>query len=538
MMAKHKAFMSTAAASTRTSNQLALNPDEDVCSKHSMDLPAILIAKDLNQPNADPRLKCEAYKLLQEVEKTIKEVEESRFYAKLSKQLKSCSTIQCNMSRLLAHESQLPMVIYGLGSMEFCFKSHYQLAIAILLKRDFPHWIGNIEVFDPVLSPADIVVLENFGCTVLSMNERFCRHVERPTLFYIPYPVYPLLGNLLDSNWHPSRVNQIVLLTNKLSTELMLSNKYKERLDDHYMERLQYPNVIQKYTTEVEVNANYGGLWDDIFFNFAWHFFNVDSHIDMENLLPGEPSKEVRVKNKTCEWEAHDFKHLRGMSERIFTSALFRKSVVPHKNICHDSDESSDGDFDGESSDGDPDDESEKTSRTHGVYRVPYWMRCKPVPPPPECVKLSISGRGYDARNNTPAGFGGIFHNDCNIPLAVFSGSLGGADMTAAGIKALKHGLRCLEYMDFTARRLLVVGDDLTVIRWAYGLPEPPARLQAGVREIVALLKSTDAVVYNVYEETNFVAAHLAKRGSMRDLPLPLTWIAAGDGSWVSPGYV
>ncbi|XP_059309972.1 protein SENSITIVITY TO RED LIGHT REDUCED 1-like [Lycium ferocissimum] len=104
--------------------------------------------------------------------------------------------IQDEAERLLK-EIELMVVIYALGSMEYSLRSQFQLAIVLLLKLDFSNWIGDIQVYDPGMSPADIIVFKELGFEVLTIDENCKRQVRRPTMFYMPHPNYYHIGNLV-----------------------------------------------------------------------------------------------------------------------------------------------------------------------------------------------------------------------------------------------------------------------------------------------------------------------------------------------------
>ncbi|WRX28759.1 SRR1-like domain - like 3, partial [Theobroma cacao] len=280
----------------------------------------------------------ESKKILQEMETISREVQESKFYSELHKQIKS-EEFQSQLTRVLAsHSRDVPMVIYALGSLEEGNSSKYQLAVALLLQQDFFNWITSIEVFDPVLSPTDIIVLEKLGCTVLTVNEDCKRRVERPTLFFMPYVSTDLTGNLLEANWSPPNINQVILLTNKLSKSLehyqvplREGERYADRIS--FVVRMEYLEAIQKCIQEIKINGNFvdnflddlidvtdnalvrfnfanlpfttqmqyleaiqkyteeigirslGEPKDNLLYNFAFHFFNVPPEIDMQTLL-------------------------------------------------------------------------------------------------------------------------------------------------------------------------------------------------------------------------------------------------------------
>ncbi|PHT65628.1 hypothetical protein T459_30053 [Capsicum annuum] len=106
----------------------------------------------------DFHVKDEAKRLLKEIELMMNNVENSEFYAGMRLDIKQNETIQKHLFRILGSHSHVQVVVYALGSIEYSFSSQFQLAVVLLLKRDFSNWIGNIEIYDPVLSPADIIV--------------------------------------------------------------------------------------------------------------------------------------------------------------------------------------------------------------------------------------------------------------------------------------------------------------------------------------------------------------------------------------------
>ncbi|EOY13675.1 Sensitivity to red light reduced 1 [Theobroma cacao] len=285
--------------------------------------------------------------IVQEMERISREVRESEFYSQLCKQIES-EEFQSKLSRTLgSHFFDVTMVIYALGSLERATPPKYQLAFALLLQQDFFGWITRIEVFDPSLSLADILVLEKFGCTVLWMNEECRRRVDSPTLFFMPYASKSLQGNLLEANWWPSNINQVILLTNRLSATVedyhdflrdgtifnldsfmenweyleaihkciqeinihtnsenfadsflahlkdVTNNRYLhyQFYDLPFMIKMQYLEAIQNYTEEMRISL--GQPSDNLLYNFAFHFFNVAPEIDMQTLLQGE--EEVRL---------------------------------------------------------------------------------------------------------------------------------------------------------------------------------------------------------------------------------------------------
>lgn len=71
--------------------------------------------------------------------------------------------------------------------------------------------VGNIEIYDPALSPADVKACFDLGVRVLLVNEQCQRSVEKPTLFYVPGLKF--IGNLVESNFSPKQLNKVILVS-------------------------------------------------------------------------------------------------------------------------------------------------------------------------------------------------------------------------------------------------------------------------------------------------------------------------------------
>ncbi|KAK2992905.1 hypothetical protein RJ640_024059 [Escallonia rubra] len=460
------------------------------------------VSEDQTKLVDDLDVKDEAERLLKEVEVTIKEVQETKFYAKLTRQMRNKVIFKRNLERVLGGNSQLQMVIYALGSMEFNFDSQYQLAIALLLRQDFAEWIGGIEVFDPRLSPADIIALNELGCEVLLINEYCTRKVNRPTLFFMPYTVLCLVGNLLGSNWCPSQINQMIVLTNRISDTVPMLKRSKK-----FKDTLGYMKAISKYAKEVQIKANYGSSVANVFYDFAWHFYDVDPPVDMDMLLCGKVRRRGRSQllevlhlveclkeNKVFDAfevdsdesdERDDYRTLKDLAEESFNEAFSRKKIYQDRNDW---------------------------SYFYGVYRGPRKYRLSSSPPPKGWVKLNISGRGCDEHNR--GGFSGICRNEHNEQILVYYGCLENVDKLAADVEALKHGMRLLRKYS-PVKNLIVEGDNLCLMRWLNRRLDAPPRKVQGSKEILRILKSFKLVSYHVYEEANSDANYLSNKGAL-----------------------
>ncbi|KAM7262453.1 hypothetical protein ACFE04_000136 [Oxalis oulophora] len=435
----------------------------------------------------------EAKRLTKEMEIAINEVKESEFYAGVRKQIRTCEELEHRFSRMLGgSHSHIQIVVYALGSMEFSFASQNQMAIIICIAREFPNWFQpEIQVYDPAFSPADRIVLKNLGCNVLSFNEQCSRIVERPTLFYMPYAFNWLISNVLAANWCPSRINQVVILTNAMKSRTDGSKHSLTFARDYcyYLERMQYLGAIDEYIKPVEIEEAFG-----IDFNaFAWNFFEIKPDINMyDQLLPVEPSQKKRlelfeefVKKKTS-----DYLHDKRCGEMFFMR-MFEDNPSCKKNRLK---------------------EDSKSCyywpyRMTGDLRHPRKFRCKTGTPHPEgWIKMNFSAG--ELSHGFLFGFGVVIYNDKKEIMKKMSGYLNGGDEIKANLKALKSALKWLKSSfcstaSSQVNKLIIEGENLRVIRWINSNGVAPKRYKKILEEVLILMKNFRCVVYHIYEEAN-----------------------------------
>lgn len=207
-------------------------------------------------------------KLMQKMQICMKKMENSLFYHTLLDQIQT-PEIFCCFHRVLGSEMKMQMVIYGVGSIELYEPPRLQLSLAILLKRKFS-WIGDIEVFDPVLSTTECQVLEALGCSVLSINEQGQRCAQKPTMFFMPHCESMLYDNLLRANWGVELLNHVVLFGNSFDAyEKNVSYSKNSAMVDSTRHIL----AIRQSTKEFGIQT----VSDDYFGAFhtsSWHFFS------------------------------------------------------------------------------------------------------------------------------------------------------------------------------------------------------------------------------------------------------------------------
>ncbi|KAJ8551541.1 hypothetical protein K7X08_021556 [Anisodus acutangulus] len=219
-------------------------------------------------------------KLMQKIQTCIKKLESSSFWLTFLDQLQTPEIFDWFL-KAVGSEGKMQMVIYGIGSIESYEPPRLQLSLAILMKRMFS-WIGEVEVFDPVISLAESRVLTALSCCVLTVNEQGRRQALRPTMFFMPHCEAELYDNLVDANWRPDLLNNIFLFGNSFEAyEQHLSVCKNLTLADSRKHIL----AIRQFVKEFGIDS----FSDDFFRAFhgsSWHFFNIDPDLDLCGVKP------------------------------------------------------------------------------------------------------------------------------------------------------------------------------------------------------------------------------------------------------------
>ncbi|KAM0020383.1 putative SRR1-like protein [Helianthus debilis subsp. tardiflorus] len=216
--------------------------------------------------------------LMQKMQICIQKLEKSRFFSVFLDQIVA-SEASDHFRKVTGSEHKLNMVIYGIGSIESFESPRLQLSLAILMKRKLG-WVGEIEVFDPIISLTESKVLEALKCHVLSVNEQGMRKVVNPILFFMPHCEAELYDNLLKTNWKHDSLNKIILFGNSF-----------EKYEQHHSvvrgstldESRKHLLAIRPFTKEFEIST----VSDDYFRAFqgsSWHFFSVDPNTNLHLL--------------------------------------------------------------------------------------------------------------------------------------------------------------------------------------------------------------------------------------------------------------
>lgn len=217
-------------------------------------------------------------KLLQKMQICIKNIESSPFYHSFVDQIQTPQILGC-LHKVLGSDSKMQMVIYGVGSIESYEPPRLQLSLAILMKRKFS-WIGDIEVFDPVLSATECEVLEALGCSVLSVNEQGQRRALKPTMFFMPHCEAELYDNLLHANWQVEQLNRVVLFGNSFETYEQHVSEFK---NSPIIGSAHHILAIRRFTKEFKIKT-VSDYYFAPFHDSSWHFFSPVLETELQHL--------------------------------------------------------------------------------------------------------------------------------------------------------------------------------------------------------------------------------------------------------------
>ncbi|KAK4356182.1 hypothetical protein RND71_025153 [Anisodus tanguticus] len=104
-----------------------------------------------------------------------------------------------------------------------------------------------------------------------------------------------------------------------------------------------------------------------------------------------------------------------------------------------------------------------------GGFRGPRRLRYNEVPPPPGWIKPAIYGIG--TKGNQPGRYCGMFQDETEIVLYMYTGTIDVEDHVIVGLEALRNGLiRCVEGYPKT-QKLIVESDNVILVQYVKSPP-------------------------------------------------------------------
>ena len=136
--------------------------------------------------------------LYKKIEKCKSNLRNHDRYLYVPKMLSTLRRILANFfeSFQVGQEKSLNIVCYGIGSVDDCFTSRYQLALLLVLieeltlaKTHCTYLVDLVEFYDPIFSKADRLLLtEKLKFKISEKNEKCMKRVNSSvTLFFMPH---------------------------------------------------------------------------------------------------------------------------------------------------------------------------------------------------------------------------------------------------------------------------------------------------------------------------------------------------------------
>lgn len=232
---------------------------------------------------------------------------------------------QKETNRDLQSSVKVDIVAYGLGRIWCCHKSQLQLALILLLKEHYS-FIGDMYVFDPVLTDLEYDAMEKFGCVRIKYNEIGRRHAYRPTIFYMPHCHPILFDNVLRANIEPWSLGWVTVLGNDIKRIFEKLHVWMEDCGD-----FQYVYGFHEHTIVHNLECAHHCL------NASWHLFPCEESISMSPILMGMIAKN-KVEVSTPKWvEVSILKWVKVSTTKWFASYVQRKthSQKNHLKLKH-----------------------------------------------------------------------------------------------------------------------------------------------------------------------------------------------------------
>ncbi|EDW81041.1 uncharacterized protein Dwil_GK11843 [Drosophila willistoni] len=151
------------------------------------------------------------------------------------------------------------VVCLGLGPFTRTHQAMHQAAFVMSLQSHTN--VKEVYYYDPVFRDTEKELIERFKGIVIPENSASKDEAKVVTLYYLPHCPYALMNNLLWSNWHREKLQNVLLICN--SFEMLTLNQRVSR-DDHI-------NRITKHCLETQLEDDYEH--QNVFNDLSLHIF-------------------------------------------------------------------------------------------------------------------------------------------------------------------------------------------------------------------------------------------------------------------------
>ncbi|KAK8950646.1 hypothetical protein KSP40_PGU007754 [Platanthera guangdongensis] len=254
-------------------------------------------------------------------------VERTEIYKKLYNSLKDDRLLGKKIKEIVRRNSprKMKIVIYNLGSIQFTWPSKFRLSLCLLLRKTLPTLFHQIDIADPTINGYELNVMVNLECSVFLSNEPD-RKIDGPTMIYMPYADPILFESLLEANWSPLSLCQIVVFG---SSYLPMMRDLQLKKSQQRIRRL---TAIKDFVMQFNMCRELKGVFEDE--EIAGRFENF-GEISESPAADTSPSKWINYQQtivEHCPMLALHFFNLT-LKEWIRVAALVpskHPSLIPH----------------------------------------------------------------------------------------------------------------------------------------------------------------------------------------------------------------
>ena len=162
---------------------------------------------------------------------------------------------------------------FGLGHFCESVTAKYQFAFLLALKEALE--ISNSKTFisDPIFyKDEEDVLSEIYGLNVITENLECFVPCQEPSLIILPHCPKQLTNNLLFSNWKPTLIENIIVISNSLTN-------ISESVGNSHV---KFINAVVEHNILEEKKLRNSFKFSDIFNDLSLHSFKVRGNVDKE----------------------------------------------------------------------------------------------------------------------------------------------------------------------------------------------------------------------------------------------------------------
>ena len=162
---------------------------------------------------------------------------------------------------------------FGLGHFCESVTAKYQFALLLALKEALGILNSKTFISDPIFyKDEEDVLSEIYGLNVITENLECFVPCQEPSLIILPHCPKQLTNNLLFSNWKPSLIENILVISNSMTN---ISESVRKS-------HVKFVSAVVEHNILEEKKLSNSFKFSDIFNDLSLHSFKVRDNIDKE----------------------------------------------------------------------------------------------------------------------------------------------------------------------------------------------------------------------------------------------------------------